>query len=86
MEGFHLLASARYIELNPVRAGLVKRPEDWPWRHMVKMKFISAAAHRNVLRRINLMSLNPLYFPSMCIKLKTKGILNSVITPSPINP
>ena len=31
MEEGHLLACARYIELNPVRAGLVKRPEDWPW-------------------------------------------------------
>ena len=31
MEEFHLLACAKYIELNPVRAGLVKRPEEWPW-------------------------------------------------------
>ena len=31
MEEFHLLACARYIELNPVRAGVVKGPEDWPW-------------------------------------------------------
>ena len=37
MDPGHLLASARYIELNPVRAGLVRRPEDWPWS--------SAAAH-----------------------------------------
>jgi putative transposase len=21
----------QYIHLNPVRAGLVRRPEDWPW-------------------------------------------------------
>lgn len=27
----HLLAAARYIEQNPVRAGLVKRPEDYQW-------------------------------------------------------
>jgi putative transposase len=26
----HLFNGARYVELNPVRAGLVKRPEDWP--------------------------------------------------------
>ena len=26
-----LLAVTRYIELNPVEAGLVKRPQDWPW-------------------------------------------------------
>jgi len=28
MEEFHLLACTRYIELNPARAGLVKRPEE----------------------------------------------------------
>ena len=27
----HLLAAARYVELNPVRAGLVERAEAWPW-------------------------------------------------------
>jgi putative transposase len=26
-----VLAAARYIERNPVEAGLVKRPEDWIW-------------------------------------------------------
>ncbi len=26
-----LLAAARYVELNPVRARLVKRARDWPW-------------------------------------------------------
>ena len=26
-----LVACARYVELNPVRAGLVRRPEDWRW-------------------------------------------------------
>lgn len=25
------LAAARYIERNPVEAGLVRRPEEWPW-------------------------------------------------------
>jgi len=33
----HLLAAARYVELNPVRARLVEKPEDYPWS--------SAAAH-----------------------------------------
>jgi putative transposase len=37
MDDPHLLAAARYVEVNPVRAGLVKRAEDWPWS--------SAAAH-----------------------------------------
>jgi putative transposase len=27
----HLLELARYLALNPVRAGLCARPEDWPW-------------------------------------------------------
>lgn len=27
----HLLEVARYVVLNPVRAGLCFRPEDWPW-------------------------------------------------------
>ena len=27
----YLLELARYIVLNPVRAGLVKEPEEWPW-------------------------------------------------------
>lgn len=31
MDEAHLLAAARYVELNPVRAGLVKRARDWRW-------------------------------------------------------
>jgi len=27
----HLLAAARYVETNPVKAGLVERAEEWPW-------------------------------------------------------
>ena len=38
MDEAHLLAAVRYVELNPVRAGLVKRPEQWRWS--------SAKAHR----------------------------------------
>ena len=30
-ENEHLLHLSRYIHLNPVRAGLVRRPEDWPY-------------------------------------------------------
>jgi REP-associated tyrosine transposase len=29
--GSHALEIHRYIALNPVRAGLVREPEDWPW-------------------------------------------------------
>ncbi|HEX6374826.1 MAG TPA: transposase [Allosphingosinicella sp.] len=31
MDERHLVACTRYAELNPVRAGLAARPEDWPW-------------------------------------------------------
>jgi REP element-mobilizing transposase RayT len=27
----YLLTLSRYVERNPVRAGLVERPEEWPW-------------------------------------------------------
>jgi putative transposase len=31
MDEVHLLACARYVAMNPVRAGLVRRAIDWPW-------------------------------------------------------
>ena len=31
MDEAHLMAAARYVELNPVRAGLTAKAEDWPW-------------------------------------------------------
>ena len=31
MDEEHLLAAARYVELNPVRAGLCQRADEWPW-------------------------------------------------------
>ncbi|MAG95904.1 MAG: transposase [Alphaproteobacteria bacterium] len=31
MDEGHLLAAARYVELNPVRAGLVAKAAEWPW-------------------------------------------------------
>ncbi len=31
MDEEHLMAAARYVATNPVRAGLVERAEDWPW-------------------------------------------------------
>lgn len=37
MDEVHLLAAVRYVEMNPVRAGMVSRPQDYPWS--------SAAAH-----------------------------------------
>jgi putative transposase len=31
MDEDHLMTAARYLALNPVRARLVDRAEDWPW-------------------------------------------------------
>ena len=31
MDESHTLAAMRYVEMNPVRAGLCKRAEEWPW-------------------------------------------------------
>ncbi len=31
MDETHLLAAMRYVELNPVRAGLCEKPTDWRW-------------------------------------------------------
>lgn len=31
MDEPHLHVCLRYVELNPIRAGLVARPEEWPW-------------------------------------------------------
>ncbi|MBM3634374.1 MAG: transposase [Actinobacteria bacterium] len=32
-----MVAALRYVALNPVRAGLVRRPEDWPWSSYTAM-------------------------------------------------
>ncbi len=31
MDEAHLVAAARYVPMNPVRARLTARPQDWPW-------------------------------------------------------
>lgn len=31
MDERHVIAAARYVELNPVRANLCRQPEQWPW-------------------------------------------------------
>lgn len=31
MDEAHLVSAVRYVELNPVRAGLCEHPADWPW-------------------------------------------------------
>ncbi len=31
LDEFHLMSALRYVDLNPVRAGLVTEPWEWPW-------------------------------------------------------
>lgn len=49
----HLLACMRYIELNPVRAGLCVEPAQWPW---------SSAAHHLGLARSGLITEHEMYW------------------------
>jgi putative transposase len=52
MDEPHLLAAVRYVALNPVRAGLCVRPEDWRWSsanahlHCAPDKLVDTAAMR----------------------------------------
>ena len=56
MDEPHLLAAARYVELNPVRANLVKDAAEWPWSsarahlagrddHLVKVEPMLSIVH-----------------------------------------
>jgi putative transposase len=49
----HLLACMRYVELNPVRAGLCPRAEDWDW---------SSARHHLGLQRSPLVTEHEMYW------------------------
>jgi putative transposase len=53
--GAHFLTVARYVERNPVRAGLVRRAEDWPW---------SSAQHRLLERGNGILDDWPVAVPS----------------------
>lgn len=52
MDEAHLLAVVRYIELNPVRAGLCARAEDWRWS--------SVHAHLNAVND-DLVDISPMH-------------------------
>ena len=55
MDERHLLAAVRYVSLNPVRARLVGRAEDWPWssvRAHLKGEDDGLVVVRPVLQRI----------------------------------
>jgi putative transposase len=51
MDDAHLAEAVRYVELNPVRAGLARRPEDWRW---------SSAVHHLGIRHDSWISAHPL--------------------------
>ena len=48
MDEDHLIAAARYVSLNPVRARLVARAEDWPWAstraHLYELNSVTLTA------------------------------------------
>jgi putative transposase len=50
----HLYAAIRYVEKNPVRAGLVSRAEDYPWSsaraHIFKTKDLLLSGRENCLK------------------------------------
>ena len=55
MDEQYLLACARYIELNPVRAGLVEKPDQWRWssvRPHVKAKDDSLVTTQPLLKLV----------------------------------
>ncbi len=49
----HLLTVIRYVERNPLRAGLVGRAEQWPWSSLAGLgqSMIQSLLHRGPLRR-----------------------------------
>lgn len=49
MDNNHLVAALRYVEQNPVRAGLVKSPEDYKWS--------SASAHLSGVDPFNILDM-----------------------------
>lgn len=57
MDEAHLHAAVRYIVLNPVRAGLAKRAQDWRWSsvhaHLGKTEDIKVTDRRPVAARID---------------------------------
>ncbi len=53
LDDSHLMAAVRYVEVNPVRAGLVERAQDWEWS--------SARFHLGLEKRDRLLSEGTLF-------------------------
>jgi putative transposase len=55
MDEFHTIAAMRYVEMNPVRAGMCNRPQDWRWSsaqtHLLDSDddLVNVAATRNLV-------------------------------------
>src|SRR5437868_9864671 len=47
-EDEHLLTLLRYVERNPLRAGLVRRAQDWPWSSLARRLAGEALAQRRL--------------------------------------
>jgi len=73
----YLLELARYVVLNPVRAGLVSRPEDWPWssyRAMAGMSALECGASQSAPGSFCEASASPSKFvPAMDLLLEQFG-------------
>ena len=41
MDEDHLANAVRYVSLNPVRAGLVEKAEEWPWSSIADCELLS---------------------------------------------
>jgi putative transposase len=46
----HLMVVLRYVEANPLRAGLVKRAEEWPWSSLGASDAVRESLATNVVR------------------------------------
>ena len=53
MDGTHLIAAVRYVSLNPVRARLVPKAEDWAWSSVRAAKDDALVSVRPVLDRVS---------------------------------
>lgn len=76
MDGAHAIAAARYIERNPVAAGLVARAWDWPWS--------SAAFHVGIGPRPKLLN-SPDDVPAPVSREVWRIMLNEAIEPGMAN-
>jgi putative transposase len=69
LDPLHLLAAWRYIERNPVEAGLVARAEDWPW----------SSASRDRPNRVLTVDLGPVPRPANWLEIVNSSCCNRFV-------